>query len=241
MALLAVSCSRVLPWGREPKETDVSLAFTLEKNLVRLDTVSIDGHPGEYLLGTAAPRTVVDTQFPLAAGGRHVLQLRDRETLELQPYRLDLQGVADAIIGAETWGGHAVTVDYHSGLVTYQRQGIRPGFMTIFHYEVAPKIYVNVDGVDIAALVDTTSPDTVVLPAEREGRSPARVIVAGTDFGSLDVRYDGTSEARVGNRILSRFMVTVDYGRRVVGLWRDPRIPLHDPEPSSEITVTSSR
>jgi hypothetical protein len=241
MALLALSCSRVLPWGREPVNTDVSLAFTLDKNLVRLDTVSIDGREGAFLLGTAAPRTVVDTNFPLAAGGRHLLQLRERDSLRLQPYRLDLGGVADAIIGAETWGRYAVSIDYHSGLVTYQRQGIRTGFMTIFHYEVAPKIYVNVDGLDFAALVDTASPDTIVLPRRTSGRGNARVIVAGTDFGPIDVRYADVSEARVGNRILSRFLVTVDYGRRVVGLWRDPRIPLYDPELSTEITVTSSR
>jgi hypothetical protein len=235
MALLALSCSRVLPWGREPVDTDVSLAFTLDRNLVRLDTVSIDGREGAFLLGTAAPRTVVDTNFPLAAGGRHLLQLRERESLRLQPYRLDLGGVADAIIGAETWGRYAVSIDYHTGLVTYQKQGIRTGFMTIFHYEVAPKIYVNVNGIDVAALVDTASPDTVVLPRRTSGREDARVVVAGTDFGTIDVQYADVSEARVGNRILSRFLVTVDYGRRVVGLWRDPRIPLHDTD--SEIEV----
>jgi hypothetical protein len=50
------------------------------------------------------------------------------------------------------------------------------------------------------------------------------VRVASTDFGAIDVQYANVSHARIGNRLLSRFMVTIDYGRRVVGLWRDPRI-----------------
>jgi hypothetical protein len=51
------------------------------------------------------------------------------------------------------------------------------------------------------------------------------VMIGDTDFGTIDVGYANVSQARVGNRLLSRFLVTIDYGKRVVGLWRDPRIP----------------
>ena len=44
------------------------------------------------------------------------------------------------------------------------------------------------------------------------------------DFGTIDIAYENVRHARVGNRVLSRFLVTIDYGRKVVGLWRDPRI-----------------
>jgi hypothetical protein len=74
-------------------------------------------------------------------------------------------------------------------------------------------------------VVDTTSPDTVILPSTTNGRGTARVNVAGVDFGTTDIRYANVSRARVGNRLLSRFLVTIDYGKKVVGLWRDPRTP----------------
>ena len=49
--------------------------------------------------------------------------------------------------------------------MTYQKEGIHTGYMKIFRYDDEPMIYVNVNGRDIAAIVDTTSPDTLVLPA----------------------------------------------------------------------------
>jgi hypothetical protein len=93
-------------------------------------------------------------------------------------------------------------------------------------------INVVVDGREVAAIVDTTSPDTLVLSGP-DARGSVNVLIAGTDFGATDVQYANVSQARVGNRLLSRFLVTIDYGRKVVGLWRDNRIPLRDPVPSA--------
>ncbi|HEX7707705.1 MAG TPA: hypothetical protein VF701_14705 [Thermoanaerobaculia bacterium] len=227
-ALLALSCSRILPWGREPgpDHADVNIAFTMDRNLVRFEQATIDGREGTILLGSAAPVTVLDEAFSLPPGPNHTLQLRENRTLPLVPRRADLQGAADAIVGAEAWGGRALTIDYRSGLLTWQRQGIRTGLMTIFQYQNEPTIYVNVNGVDVPAIVDTTSPGTVVLPRRNSGRGTATITVAGTSFGTIDVLYADIPKARVGNLILSRFMVTIDYGRRVVGMWRDPRIPI---------------
>ncbi|HXG58826.1 MAG TPA: hypothetical protein VNL91_07370, partial [Thermoanaerobaculia bacterium] len=67
---------------------------------------------------------------------------------------------------------------------------------------------------------------TLIVPAASNGRGRAGVSLAGTDFGTLDVRFAPIPRARVGNRILSKFLVTIDYGKGVVGLWRDPRTPL---------------
>jgi hypothetical protein len=39
----------------------------------------------------------------------------------------------------------------------------------------------------------------------------------------VDIRRADVAAPHVGNRILSKFLVTIDYGRREVGLWRDPR------------------
>ena len=222
-ALVAtVSCARYLPWRNEPEAAEVNLAFKLERNLVELQTVRLNNRTGRFLLGSAAPRTIVDPRF--AGDGPYALQLTEKETVRLSPAHLDLAGVADAIIGVEPWQARAISIDYRSGLVSFQKDGIHTGYMKIFRYDTAPMIYVNVDGRDVAAIVDTTSPDTVVLPRGQRGRGMARVMIGDTDFGTIDVGYANISQARVGNRLLSRFLVTIDYGKRVVGLWRDPRI-----------------
>jgi hypothetical protein len=222
--MLALSCANRLPWRNDMPTPEVNLAFTLERNLVELQTVRLNNRQGRFLLGTAAPRTVVDPRF--AEAGPQVLQLSEKEDVRLSPATLDLGGVADAIIGIEPWANRAISIDYRSGLVTYMKQGIQTGYMKIYRYDDAPMIYVNVDGRDVPAIVDTTSPDTLVLPRAERGRGTAHVNIGGTDFGTIDVGYANIARARVGNRLLSKFLVTVDYGKRMVGLWRDPRIPL---------------
>ncbi len=97
--------------------------------------------------------------------------------------------------------------------------------MTIFRFTAEPRVVVAVDGKQLNAIVDTASPDTLILPrgTAAAGRSHARVQIAGTDFGTLDIRLADVAEPRLGNRILSKFLVTIDYGKHEVGLWRDPR------------------
>lgn len=220
LALLSFSCARLLPWRDDQKAPEVNLAFLLENNLVRLQTVRLDNQPGRYILGSAAPRTVVAPAF----AGVTTVQITEKETFKVTPSTLDLRGVADAIIGVDVWRNHAVSIDYRSGLVTFQKQGIQTGLMKLYTYDNEPMIYVNVNGTDVAAIVDTANPDTVTLPSRTTGRGTARITVAGSDFGVLDVQYANVPKARVGNRVLSRFLVTIDYGKKMVGLWRDPRI-----------------
>ena len=45
----------------------------------------------------------------------------ERDSLRFTPLVLDLRGVGDGIVGADVWGGHAVTIDYSAGLLTFQR------------------------------------------------------------------------------------------------------------------------
>ncbi len=220
-AFFATSCARFLPWGNTPVRPEVNLAFTLDRNLVELQTVRINDRPGRFLLGSAAPRTVLDPDF--MSGSRQTIQISEKETFDIAPSALDLGGVADGIIGADVWGNRAISIDYKAGLVTYQRFGIERSLMTVYEYDLEPMIYVSVNGADVPAIVDTTSPDTVVLPSATSGRGTARVSVAGVDFGLLDVRYANVSRARVGNRVLAHFLVTIDYGKKEVGLFRDTR------------------
>lgn len=224
--LMSASCARVLPWSREPVGEEVNFSFVLRDNLVELQTLRVDNTTGRFLLGTAAPVTVIDPGFPLRRGRTHSINLGSKQSVRITPQRLALGGVADGIIGADTWRRAAVSIDYRSGLVTYQKSGIHPSQMTIYRFSGAPQIAVGVNGTAVQAVVDTTSPDTLVLPRATVGRGTVRLVVAGIDFGNVDVQFAPVSQARIGNRMLSHFLVTVDYGRGVVGLWRDPRIPV---------------
>jgi hypothetical protein len=223
LLFLTASCARFTPWRNEPENQEVNLAFKLEQNLVQLQSVRLDNREGRFLLGTATPRTIVDPRFELHS---HALQIADRETVAITPASHDLGGVADAIIGIEAWRNRAISIDYGKGLVTYQKSGIQTGYMEIFRYPAEPMIEVHVNGRTVAAIVDTTSPDTLVLPGPTPGRGTVNVRIGKTDFGTIDVQFANVARARVGNRLLSRYLVTIDYGKRMVGLWRDPRIPL---------------
>ena len=223
-ALLLSSCSSMVPWHDAPAADEVNLAFTVQNNLLFLTNAKINGRSGRYFFGSAEPRSVVDTRLA-APGGTYELQLGDRETVGFNPVALDLRGAGDALIGADVWDSRAVTIDYHAGLLTYQKSGIHPELMTLFRYDAAPAIDVVVDGRTMGAVVDTALPDTLILPRANGGRGQARVQLAGTDFGVVDVKYANITGPRVGNRLLSKFLVSIDYGKREVGLWRDPRIP----------------
>lgn len=220
LGLLAVSCGSGLPWRNEPIGDEINLAFTLEQNLIELESVRVDNRPGRFLLGTAAPRTVIDPTFVRARS----VQLSEKKTVRISPVTAGLGGVADAIIGADAWGKNTISIDYRAGIVTFQKYGIEPAGMTLFRFRGEPAIQVVVDGTPIAAIVDTTSPDTLVLPGTTNTRGSRKVRIADLDFGTIDVQYADVARARIGNRLLSRFLVSIDYGRRVVGLWRDPRV-----------------
>lgn len=227
--VLFSSCASKLPWNRPQPPHEVNLAFTIENNLLFLSTTAVNHQRGRIFFGSAEPRSVID---PLFAGdlqtGHYELNLNQRETLPFTPVVLDLKGVGDVMVGADVFSGQAVTIDYRSGLLTVQKDGIHPAYMTIFHFDGAPAILAEVDGRDTPIIVDTALPDSIVLPrgSAPAGRRKARVVIAGTDFGIVDIAMAGVSSPRVGNRLLSKFLVSIDYGHGLVGLWRDPRIAM---------------
>ena len=230
LALLA-SCVGT-PWRNEPVGSEVNLAFVVEHNLLVLTSATIQGRAGRFVVASASPRTVVDNTFAKSIAapqrGRLALQIGEKETLGFTPLFADLRGIGDAMLGADVWSNRAVTIDYLSGLVTYQKEGIHPESMTVYRFDGEPKINVMVDGRRVAAIVDTASPDTLTLPrgSAAAHRATAHLTIAGADFGNVDIAMADVTAARVGNRLLSKFLVTIDYGRHQVGLWRDPRTAL---------------
>lgn len=209
----------------QPVADEVNLAFVVDHNLLYVPSVTIDNRAGRYFFSTAAARTVIDPRFmSRPASSDHVLRLSERDSLRFSAVPLNLGTAGDAMIGADVWDGRAVTINYHAGLLTYQKSGIFPGLMTLYSFSAAPMVTVTVDGLEISAIVDTASPDTLELPAAKAGRRTARIAIAGSDFRNVDIGLSpGLTQPRVGNRLLAHFLVSIDYGRRVVGLWRDPR------------------
>jgi hypothetical protein len=224
-----VSSCALLPWHGQAPADEVNLSFTIHNNLLFLSTAKINNQPGRFFFGSAHPRTLIDPSFARQAGSsRYVLHLNHRELLPFTPLVMSLEGLGDALIGSDLWDSHAVTIDYRSGLLTYQKGGIHDDLMTLFRFEAEPTILVEIDGRPTAVVVDTALPDTIVLPrgTAPAGRRTARVTIAGSDFGHVDLAVSDVSRGRIGNRLLSKFLVSIDYGRKQVGLWRDPRIPM---------------
>ncbi len=227
-ALLVCSCSAVLPWLSEPAAGEVNVSFVVDHNLLYLPSVTIDNRAGRYFFSTASPRTVLDPRLVAALHGpkpSYVLRIGEREALRFNPVSLSLGRAGDAMLGADLWGNRAISIDYVSGLLTYQKEGIHPGLMTLYHFDAQPAVNIDLDGRKISAIVDTASPETLELPGAVAGRRAAHVVIAGSDLGSIDIAVaPGLTQPRLGNRLLSKFLVSIDYGRRAVGLWRDPRV-----------------
>ena len=208
---------------------EINLAFTIDRNLLRLDTLTIDGRTGRFFLGSAHGRTLLSPAFAGEVQPRSVrLQLNSRESVEVEPLLVDLTGVGEAVVGFDAWQPHVITINYVTGLLTFLRGGMNTQEMTLYRFQDEPAVTVTVDGTAVSAAVDTANPDTLVLPRGNApaGRRTARVEIAGTVFPAVDIALGDVSRARIGNRLLSKFLVSIDYGRQHVGLWRDPRIPL---------------
>ncbi len=227
--ILFSSCASKLPWSHEEPGNEVNLALTIENNLLFLSTTLVNHHRGRMFFGSAEPRSVIDPLFAEDLGASvYQLQLNDRETLPFSPVVLDLKGVGDVMIGADVFGGRTVTIDYRSGLLTLQKDGIHSAYMTLFQFDAAPAIFGEIDGRNTRLIVDTALPDSIVLPrgSAAPRRRIAHVVIAGLDFGDIDIALGDVSSPRVGNRVLSKFLLSIDYGHGQIGLWRDPRIPM---------------
>ena len=229
--LLIAGCrSTVTRLVERPNErTETNASFVVEDNLLRLHTITIDGRGGRFLIGSAHPHTVVSPAFAGARPGRRArIQLGPNHAVEVEPIVTDLHGTGEAIVGFDAAGGRAMTINYVAGLITWHDSGSSGGGMTVYRYLDVPQITVTVDGREVPAIVDTTSPDTLTLPrgSSPAARARARVEIAGTAFPNTDIAFADVSRPRIGNRLLSKFLVTIDYGRQQVLLWRERRVPI---------------
>ncbi len=176
LSLFLAACAAWMPWKNEPVGTEVNLVFDLRNNLLFLPGSVVNGRRGRFFFASAAPKSVVDSGWARSLGNprRYALQLSEKESLRFSPALLDLGGTGDAMIGADVWGNRAVTLDYQKGLLTYQKEGMHPELMTLFHFDNEPAVTVMVDGQATAAVVDTSNPDTM-------GREPVALEIPDHD------------------------------------------------------------
>jgi len=227
-ALLGTSCA-LLPWtqGHEGRPTEINVSFNLQNNLVFLQGVSINQKTGRFFFASATPKTIIDRRIADQFGGPNVpywLVMNQRKSFRFAPMFLELGAAGDAMIGWEVFQPNAITIDYRSGLLTLQQEGIYTSMMTVYRFTGSPAVDVDINGQRMTAVIDTALPDTMAIPGPTTGRGRAHIAIAGTDIGDVDVRMGGVTQARIGNRLLSKFLISIDYHSGQVGLWRDPRI-----------------
>lgn len=229
MKIKYVLAAALLPLGLVscsfPRATMTHLTWTFERNLIVLDA-RVGGAQGEFLVGSAQPETILDDDLAVAPGVRGTVPVTiGRYAATARPIRANLEGLADGILGADVWGGRSLTIDYRRRVLILDL-ALEPIDAEIRHrFRGAPSVSVVVDGREELAIIDTASPDTILLPSARfgpEGRAEVELVVAGVRFHSVDAAIAPVSEIRLGNRILAEFLVTIDYARHETSLWHNP-------------------
>lgn len=227
-----LSCSAVhLPWsGEEPTELNVS--FRIQNNLLFPDNVTIQGAEGRFAFATADRRTAIDPQFaaridpPTSKG--YVIRIGQRRQIAFRALQIPLHQVADALLGADVFPSTAVSIDYRAQLLSFDKNGIHAEGMTISAFGDEPAVDIVIAGRRTTGIVDTASPETLVVPRSlvfaKGDRAAVDVELGGERFFGVDVRVADVREVRIGNRLLSKFLIWIDYKNHRVGLWRDPRI-----------------
>lgn len=215
-AALLSGCSHV-PWRAEvPNE--VNLAIRIDKNLPHV-RFQAGGVRGDGIVSTRHHQTIISSSFADRAAPSASLMIGDLVQLRGQPLVADIGGAADALLGRDLWKSNVLTFDWRRGLLIVQSRVRRSDDAIEFSWEGQPAIDLVVDGSRVRAIVDTTSPEGLVLPGASAGRRSARIEVGGATMTAPVVTDPRAREARLGNQVLSRFLLQIDYGRRVVRLW----------------------
>lgn len=230
LTLIPSGCAVVRDYRSQPQAKDkFSLALTIDDNQLLLSSARLAGREGRFVLATGHPVTTVDRNYNSAnrSGATLELAIGERFTASIKPQVADLGKAGDALLAADLWPTSTISIDYLGGLLTVSgNRHPRPNDMQVFSFTGAPMVPITVDGRTMQAIVDTSLPDTLVLPrgSRPASRTNANVELAGRSFEQIDLAWTDTSTPRIGNRLLSRFLVIINYDRSWVGLWPDPRI-----------------
>jgi hypothetical protein len=221
--VLALSgCRTIRQYRADSQEWERNAVFILESNQPVLTSATLGGSNGRLILATAHPQTIVSPTFATAgtigftAGNSH------RRTLT--PLQAELGGAGDALIGFDAWPRERISVDYFKGLLSIGPSAAPPPDMPTYQFQGVPAVPLTVAGREYRVLVDTSLPETLVLPSGGGSFRRSETVTLGElRLNGVDVLYSEVSEPRIGTRLLARFLVIIDYGRSWVGLWADPR------------------
>jgi len=223
-ALAVASCS----WSTDPTIPENNISFFLRTNLpcVRAE---VNGLDATLVIASALPRTAINSSLKGNLSSTRLL-LGSTLLTRVKPVALDVGDLpADGLLGADAFRGKIATIDYYRGLLILSAwPKPRPQVTPWSFAGGPPRVPVTINGREVWAIVDSALPDTAVIPGEflaaAEGdRGTVDLQVAGVRFDDLDVSITPVVTPRLGNRVLSRFVVTIDYARETIGLWPDPR------------------
>ena len=217
-AFMSGGCS---VFSSQPRTDHV--AFKLRDNLLVIPA-TVGGHSGEFILGTAQSHSTVDSRFPVESqrSGRVPVLLGSHVQLETSVERASMSSVADGILGSGAFADRTLGIDFRRGLITLSRDRVPTEGAAKNRFEGIPAIPISIDGTSFTALIDTTNPDTILLPEAvfgLAGRRPVSLRIGSFDMGTTDARVGPVSDIRIGNRILEKFFVSIDYDRGEVSLW----------------------
>jgi hypothetical protein len=229
MVSLASGCTTSLRREADLASREQNLSFAIDRNQLVFDDVQVEGLRGRFIVGSATPKTILDSGFVrrhgLASTGTFRVTLRQTRVTEVDANILDLGGEIDGIIGTDVLGPLLV-VDYKSRLATRIRRFRHEGDGVNHHWQDRPRFPLVVSGRRVEGIVDTTIPDSLIVPRElfpqwSLSRIRADIEIAGMQLKDVDVRVADVSDMLIGNRILQHFLVTIDYerGRTVLVEW----------------------
>lgn len=226
--LTSVSCGAIRDLSREVagQASETNVSFRLDHNLLWLENMTIEGRPGHFVASASLRRTLLDDAFSEAMGASVRVTIRGAHGVRLEPDRHPLAGGIDAMIGYDVLGP-VTLIDYHNQTIARRNRADLSDADYSHQYAGQPSVRITIDGREFAALIDTANPDTIHVPAtwmERDenligSRATASVSIGEIDLGRQDFLLVERGPVRLGNRILSRFLVAIDYPARTVALW----------------------
>lgn len=220
--------------GCSQPQFERNVAFRIEKNLPVVDA-EIDGHPVSLVIASALPTSVIGGERAREIGfepswRRSRIFFGNLAGTRVTPMVLELDSVipAQGMLGADAWRGRTLTLDYRRRVAILTPPGpVLEGFYS-WSFKGPPRISITLDGIVVPAIIDTALPDTAVVPESLledtgDRRQNVDLEIAGLEFEDLDVLTAPIGDIRIGNRILSHFIVQIDYDHRTVALWPDAR------------------
>jgi hypothetical protein len=215
-------------------EFERNVAFRLESNLPVIDA-EIEGRHVSMVIATALPSSVLGGIRAREIGfeqsrWRSRVYFRNLAGTKVAPMVIELDEniPADGLLGSDAWRGRTLTLDYRRRVAILNPPGPIPEGFHSWSFKGPPRISVVLNGVVLPAIIDSAIPDTAIIPealleADGARRRTVDLEVAGVEFDDLDVLTGPTGDIRIGNRVLSQFVVRIDYDHRTVALWHDSR------------------